>query len=70
MGTYLMNEDFNSTKRLEKLSTDINYIQCTDGLLYLSAIKDLFNNEIIAYSISTKNNVRLLKDTMKSLPHS
>ncbi len=70
MAPYLMNEDFTSTKPLEKLSTDVSYIQCSDGLLYLSAIKDLFNNEIIAYSISTKNNIQLLKETMKHLPHS
>lgn len=70
MAPYLMNEDFKSTKPLEKLSTDVSYIQCTDGLIYLSAIKDLFNNEIISYSISTKNNIELLKDTMKSLPNS
>lgn len=70
MAPYLMNEDFKSTKPLEKLSTDVSYIHCTDGLLYLSAIKDLFNNEIISYSISTKNNLKLLKDTMKLLPYS
>lgn len=49
-----MNENFKSTKHLEKLSTDVSYIRCTDGILYLSAVKDLFNNEIISYSISTK----------------
>ncbi|MGM7268199.1 transposase, partial [Erysipelothrix rhusiopathiae] len=49
-------------------STDVSYIQCSDGLLYLSAIKNLFNNEIIAYSISTKSNIELLKETMKGLP--
>lgn len=54
MAPYLMNEDFTSTKPLEKLSTDVSYIQCSDGLLYLSAIKNLFNNEIIAYSLYKK----------------
>ena len=33
MAPYLMNEDFTSTKPLEKLSTDVSYIQCSDGLL-------------------------------------
>ncbi|MDE8163434.1 hypothetical protein PT103_05330 [Erysipelothrix rhusiopathiae] len=42
MASYLINEDFTSTKALEELSTDVSYIQCSDGLLYLSAIKDLF----------------------------
>ena len=67
---YLMNENFKSTKPLEKLSTDVSYIQCTDGLLYLSAVKDLFNNEIISYSISTKNDINLLIETIDPLPSS
>ena len=70
MAPYLMNEDFKSTKPLEKLSTDVSYIQCTDGHLYLSAVKDLFNNEIISYSISTKNDIKLLIETIESLPQS
>jgi len=65
---YLMEGNFKSTKPLEKLSTDVSYIPCTDGLLYLSAVKDLFNNEIIAYALSEKNDINLVIETFKSLP--
>lgn len=67
MAPYIMNENFTATQPLEKLSTDVSYIPCTDGLLYLSAVKDLFNNEIISYSLSTKNNMNLIKGTFKDL---
>lgn len=70
MAPYVMNGNFKSTKPLQKLSTDVSYIQCTDGVLYLSAIKDLFNNEIISYSLSTKNDVGLIKQTLMGLPPS
>lgn len=67
MAPYIMNENFTATQPLEKLSTDVSYIPCTDGLLYLSAVKDLFNNEIISYSLSTKNNIDLIKGTFENL---
>ena len=33
--------------------------------LYLSAIKDLYNNEIVAYHISSRNDIKLVLDTLK-----
>ncbi|HDR8072382.1 TPA: DDE-type integrase/transposase/recombinase [Bacillus cereus] len=33
--------------------------------LYLSAIKDLYNNEIVAYETSRRNNLKLMLDTLK-----
>ncbi|PJW13773.1 IS3 family transposase, partial [Geobacillus sp. Manikaran-105] len=33
--------------------------------LYLSAIKDLYNNEIIAYRISRSNDLKLVIETVK-----
>lgn len=59
--------DFSTLRPLEKLSTDVSYIQCKDGTLYLSAIKDLYNNEIIAWNLSNKNDGRLVMDTIKKL---
>ncbi|WP_423773401.1 hypothetical protein [Bacillus thuringiensis] len=34
--------------------------------MYLSAIKDLYNNEIVAYEISRRNDLKLVLDTLKS----
>ncbi|HDR4901652.1 TPA: hypothetical protein QCR38_003913 [Bacillus cereus] len=33
--------------------------------LYLSVIKDLYNNEIVAYEISRKNDLKLVLNTLK-----
>lgn len=68
--SYVINCDFKSKKPLQKLSSDVSYIKCTDGTLYLSAIKDLFNNEIVSFSTSCSNDISLIKDSYKDLKSS
>jgi len=60
-------ENFSAEKFGEKLSSDVSYIKCTDGTLYLSAIKDYFNNEIVSYSMSNNNDINLIIDSYKNL---
>ncbi|WP_408007328.1 IS3 family transposase [Pseudalkalibacillus sp. A8] len=55
-----LNRDFNASKPNEKWVTDITYLIFNGQRLYLSAIKDLYNNEIIAYEISRRNDLKLL----------
>jgi len=68
MAPNLLNNNFTSSASGKKLSTDVSYIECTDGWLYLSAVKDLFNNQIIAYYTSDRNNLDLAIKTIKQLP--
>jgi putative transposase len=49
----------------EKWVTDITYLQSNGIRLYLSAMKDLYNNEIVAYQISHRNDVKFVIDTVK-----
>ncbi len=63
----LLNNNFNTTEKLTKLSTDVSYIQCTDGRLFLSAVKDLFNNKIVSYEVSNRNNLRLILNTFEKI---
>lgn len=70
MAPNLLDNNFTTDTPHHKLSTDVSYIECTDGWLYLSAVKDLFNNQIIAHSISIRNNVDLIMNTIKQLPKS
>jgi len=44
-----LNRDFNSDAPNKKWATDISYIHTKEGVLYLSAIKDLYDNFIVAY---------------------
>ncbi|MBD5103251.1 MAG: DDE-type integrase/transposase/recombinase [Ruminococcaceae bacterium] len=46
--------------------TDISYIITEHGTLYLSAIRDLFDNFIISYKLSKRQNYDLVGQTIKS----
>lgn len=61
----ILNRNFNAKKPNKKWVTDITYLQFNNQTLYLSVIKDLFNNEIIAYNLSSKGDVNLVLDTVK-----
>lgn len=63
-----LKNNFTSCSKFSKLSTDVSYINCTDGRLYLSAVKDLFNNEIISYYVSNRNDTSLIIESLKKIP--
>ncbi|MGY3702939.1 hypothetical protein [Vagococcus martis] len=52
--TNVIDRDFSSSKPLEKVTTDITYLDYVPKRLYLSSIMDLFNGEILSYTISEK----------------
>lgn len=60
----VLQQDFYASKCHSKWLTDITYLPCKDGLLYLSCIKDPSDKSIIAYSFSNKNDLRLVLDTL------
>ncbi|WP_429793238.1 DDE-type integrase/transposase/recombinase [Bacillus tropicus] len=43
----------------------MTYLIFNGQRLYLSAIKDLYNNEIVAYETSRRNDLKLVLDTLK-----
>ncbi len=56
--------NFTASRPLEKLVTDVSYIYCQQGRMYLSVIKDLYDNSIIAYQISKFNDLKLVMDNV------
>ena len=63
----LIKRDFKSDKTLTKLLTDITQIQCLDGKLYISAILDCYNGEIVALEMRNNMKKELCIDTIKQL---
>jgi putative transposase len=61
----LLNRDFHADKPNQKWVTDISYIHTGQGVLYLSMIRDLFDESIIAYKMGTEQNVNLVLNTIK-----
>lgn len=62
----LLNRDFKAERPNQKWVTDISYIQTKQGVLYLSIIRDLFDNSIVAYRTGTKQNINLVLCTIKA----
>lgn len=56
--------NFKATRPYEKLVTDVSYIYHKSGRLFLSVIKDLYDNSIVAYTVSKFNNNKLVFDNI------
>lgn len=65
---HVLKREFTADRPLQKLVTDITYLPFGQKMLYLSSIKDLYNGEIIAYTICSKQNVDCVLDTLNQLP--
>ena len=61
----LLNRDFHADRPNQKWVTDISYIKTNQGTLYLSVIRDLYDNSIISYQTGTEQNVQLVLDTIR-----
>ena len=56
---------FHADKPNAKWVTDISYIHTMEGVLYLSMIRDLYDNSIVAYKTATRQTVNLVLDTIR-----
>ena len=61
----LLNRDFKAERPNQKWVTDISYIKTGQGTLYLSVIRDLFDNSIVAYKTGTEQNINLVLSTIR-----
>jgi len=62
----LLNRDFSAERPNQKWVTDISYIHTKQGVLYLSIIRDLFDNSIVAYKTGTEQNINLVLSTIRA----
>lgn len=62
----LLNRNFKAENPNSKWVTDISYIPTQQGFLYLSVIRDLFDNSIVAYKTSRQQTVPLVLETIRS----
>ena len=56
---------FHADEPNSKWVTDISYIHTKEGVLYLSMIRDLYDNSIVAYKTGTQQTVNLVLDTIR-----
>ena len=58
--------DFKADRPNQKWVTDISYIRTGQGFLYLSVIRDLYDNSIVAYKTGTEQNINLVLSTIRA----
>ena len=63
----VINRDFEASKPFEKLATDVTEFAVCDDKVYLSPVIDLYNNEVISYSISLSPNFEQTREMLKYL---
>jgi len=60
----VLDRDFKATLPNRKWTTDVTQISIKDEKIYLSPILDMFNGEIIAYSISKSPNMQMISEML------
>lgn len=63
----LIKRDFMAKEPLRKLLSDITEVQCSDGKLYISAVLDCFNGEILSVAMDDNMKKELCIRTVKEL---
>ena len=63
----ILNRDFTASKPFEKLTTDVTQFKVCNDKVYLSPIMDLYNREIVAYSISLSPNFEQIREMLQGL---
>jgi transposase InsO family protein len=63
----VLNREFYAEAPYQKLVTDITYVRIGETFVYLSAVLDLYNNEIVAWEVSERNDLELVINTLKQL---
>ena len=61
----ILNRDFHADAPNQKWVTDISYIHTDEGVIYLSMIRDLYDNSIVAYKTAVQQTVSLVLDTIR-----
>ena len=62
----LLNRNFAAERPNQKWVTDISYIRTRQGFLYLSVIRDLYDNSIVAYKTGSEQSINLVLNTIKA----
>lgn len=59
-----INRDFNADAPNQKWTTDVTQMEICGTKIYLSPILDMFNGEIISYTISESPNMKMIKSML------
>lgn len=67
--TNILNREFEATKPLEKVVTDLTYVRVGNKWYYVCLILDLYNREIIGSSSGPNKSAELVKEAFQRIPY-
>ena len=59
--------NFIADEPMQKLVTDITYLPTNEGWIYMAAVMDLWNREIVSYRISRYMSLELVRDVVSQI---
>ena len=65
----VLNRDFSTTRPNQKWATDVTEVKIKGRKLYLSPILDMFNGEIVSYSISYRPDMKMISSMLNKAFH-
>lgn len=63
----VINRDFSAEKPYQKMATDVSQVTIGKRKIYLSPVLDMFDGEIVAYSITESPNMEMITDMLHQL---
>ncbi|PFA69404.1 IS3 family transposase [Bacillus cereus] len=63
----VLNCEFKDRQQNEALVIDITYLRFQEGFRYLSVVQDIYNNEVVSWKISRRNDNELVLDRIEML---
>ena len=63
----ILARNFSSDQPMQKLVTDITYLPTNEGWVYMAAVLDLWNREIVSYKIGHHMSLDLVKNVVSQL---
>lgn len=63
----ILERDFTARKPLEKVATDVTQINIGNEKCYLSPVMDMYNGQILSYTISDSPNLKMVMDMLDEL---
>jgi transposase InsO family protein len=65
----VLDQDFTATRPMEKLTTDLTYVKVGRTWHYTCLILDLYNREIVGWSVGPNKTADLVLQAMSSIPY-
>lgn len=63
----IINRNFKASMPMEKLATDVTQVNINDKRLYISPVLDMFNGEIVCYSVSSSPDMKMIGEMLTKL---